>query len=218
MRKRIKKNSDRLVLHQLSTGNIKKNPNIEKEHVITKINQHEKLYTFYLSMIFLIVLLGVTFLIGTSLKDVLPFNSYSSGELLVEYNSTNNLIGNIITLTDADVVEDAKVEDSNHYTFTITNPSNYSVKYKIKIRDDDEFIELDQCRDRLFSEEDIKFNINHGNVFYLNTKKVGDYYLLAEEVIPANSTKVYTINIWLDNSTLLSDRHYHGIIEVDTVK
>lgn len=213
MRKKVNKK-----VHHLTRADIKKNPNIEKEHVITKIKKHERLYTFYAVMIFIVILLGITLLIGTSFKHILSFNSYDSGNLSVEYNSKNNVIGNIITLTDADIVEDAKIKDNDTYNFTITNTSKIPIKYKITIYKDKEFIKLDNCSDRLFKDTEIKYNLNKGSIFYLNSKKVNNYYLLSEDVIPANASKIYSLNIWVDKNTTMSDKHYHGIIEVNVTR
>lgn len=211
MEKKIKKS-------KLTAQDIKKYSNIEKEHVITKIKRHERLYTFYTVILFIGILLGTTLLIGTSFKYIASMNSYNSGNLLVEYTSVNNVIGNVITLTDQDIIEDAKIKDNHTYTFTITNTSNVRSKYAIKIYRDDEFIKLDNCRDKLFKDTQIKYNINNGSIFYLHTKKEKDSYTLIEDTIPANSTKVYSLNIWVDKDTLQNDRHYHGLIEVDTIK
>ena len=214
---RVTKDSSKIVLHKLTQAVIKKNPNIEKEHIITKIKRHERLYTLGLSFLFIIIIVGITLIVGTSYKYFKDINSYKSGVLIVNYKASDNGIGDIITLDDSYILEDNKVKDLEQYSFTITNNASCEVSYNISIRLDNDFIDLDNCRDNLFDYSDIRYNINKGNVKYLKDMINEEQYLLASDVIPANSTKVYILNVWLNKETLMEGRHFHGIIEVDMI-
>ena len=212
---KINKDSSRVVIHSLSEALIKKNPNVEKEHIITKIKKHERFYTICLSAIFVLVFIIITLLVGTSYKYFKKMNSYVSGDLVVEYSPTVNGIGDVITLDDTDIVDDFKIKDNETYKFTITNNSFKKALYKISIRVDKDIIELDGCGNNIFSDNNIKYNINKGDIFSLEGKKLKDRYVLIEDVIPGKSTKVYSLNVWLDKDTLYEGKHFHGIIEVD---
>lgn len=212
---KINKDSSRVVIHSLSEALIKKNPNVEKEHIITKIKKHERFYTICLSAIFVLVFIIIALLVGTSYKYFKKMNSYVSGDLIVEYSPTVNGIGDVITLNDTDIVDDFKIKDNETYKFTITNNSFKKALYKISIRVDKDIIELDGCSNNLFSDSNIKYNINKGDIFSLEGKKLKDRYILIEDVIPGKSTKVYSLNVWLDKDTLYEGKHFHGIIEVD---
>ncbi|MDO4996086.1 MAG: hypothetical protein Q4E69_02795 [Bacilli bacterium] len=212
---KINKDSSRVVIHSLSEALIKKNPNVEKEHIITKIKKHERFYTICLSAIFVLVFILITLLVGTSYKYFKKMNSYVSGDLVVEYSPTVNGIGDVITLDDTDIVDDFKIKDNETYKFTITNNSFKKALYKISIRVDKDIIELDGCGNNIFSDNNIKYNINKGDIFSLEGKKLKDRYVLIEDVIPGKSTKVYNLNVWLDKDTLYEGKHFHGIIEVD---
>ena len=214
---RVTKDSSKIVLHKLTQAVIKKNPNIEKEHIITKIKRHERLYTLGLSFLFIIIIVGITLIVGTSYKHFKGINSYESGVLIVDYKASNNGIGDIITLDDSYILDDNKVKNDDQYSFTITNNASCEVSYKISIRLDNDLIDLDNCRDNLFDYSSIRYNLNKGSVKSLKDKINDDQYLLMEDVIPSKSTKVYTLNVWLDKDTLMEGRHFHGIIEVDMI-
>lgn len=214
---RVTKDSSKIVLHKLTQAVIKKNPNIEKEHIITKIKRHERLYTLGLSFLFILFIVGITLVVGTSYKYFRDINSYKSGVLVVNYRASNNGIGDIITLDDSYILDDNKVKDGEQYSFTITNNASCEVSYNISIRLDNDFIDLDNCRNNLFDYRSIKYNINKGSVKSLKDLINEDQYLLSSDVIPPKSTKVYTLNVWLDKDTLMEGRHFHGIIEVDMV-
>lgn len=214
---RVTKDSSKIVLHKLTQAVIKKNPNIEKEHIITKIKKHERLYTLGLSFLFIIIIVSITLIVGTSYKYFKDINSYKSGVLVVNYKASNNGIGDIITLDDSFILDDNKVKNEDQYSFTITNNASCEVSYNISIRLDNDLIDLDNCRNNLFDYHNIRYNLNKGNVKSLKDLINDDQYLLASDVIPAKSTKVYTLNVWLDKETLMEGKHFHGIIEVDMV-
>lgn len=212
---KINKDSSRVVIHSLSEALIKKNPNVEKEHIITKIKKHERFYTICLSAIFVLVFIGVTLLVGTSYRYFKKMNSYVSGDLVVEFSPTINGIGDVITLDDNNMIDDFKIKDNETYKFTITNNSFKKSLYRISIRVDKDIIELDGCGSNLYNDKNIKYNINKGDIFSLEGKKLKDNYVLIEDVIPGKSTKVYSMNVWVDKDTLYEGKHFHGIIEVD---
>lgn len=210
----VMRDSGRIVLRKLKISNIQKNPNTEREHFINKIKKHERLYTVYLSGAILLILLVISIIIGRNYKNVLYLNTYESGSLEVDYSTVRNVIGDVVTLTDEDIQDDILASEKQIRRFTITNKNNKSTKYRIIFVRDDEFIKLDQCEDHLFNEESIHFNINNGTVFQLSDKKEESYYLLDEDVIPGNSTKMYNLNMWVNKITPKMDRHYHGKIQI----
>lgn len=212
---KINKDSSRVVIHSISEALIKKNPNVEKEHIITKIKKHERFYTVCLSAIFVLVFIAITLLVGTSYRYFKQMNSYVRGDLVVEYSSNYNGMGDVITLNDSNIIDDLKIKNEETYKFTVTNNNFKEAIYKISIRVDNDIIDLDGCRNNLFDDSNIKYNINKGNVLSLKDKKDKDNYLLIEDVIPGKSTKVYSMNVWLDKNTKIEGKHFHGIIEVD---
>lgn len=214
-KKHIIRDSGRLVLRKLRIQSINKNPNVEREHFINKIKKHERLYTVYLSTFILLILLGISIVIGRNYKNILYLNTYDSGKLLVDYSTYKNVIGDVVTLTDEDIQDDILASEKQTHRFTITNKTDKATKYRIVFEKDDDFIKLDKCGDNLFNVDNIRFNINNGNVYSLKDKDIIDgAYLLEEDFIPANSTKMYNVNIWLNKITPKNNRHYHGKIQI----
>ena len=213
-KRHIIRDSGRLVLRKLRIQNINKNPNVEREHFINKIKKHERLYTVCLSSFILLILLGISIVIGWNYKNILYLNTYESRKLAVDYSTYKNVIGDIVTLTDEDIQDDILASEKQTHRFTITNKSDKATKYLIVFLKDYDFIELDGCKDRLFNEESIRFNINNGKVYSLTEKNVNSNYILEEDVIPANSSKMYNLNMWVNKITAKNDRHYHGKIQI----
>ena len=194
MPKFISKDSKRKVIHKLNSSNIMKSSNIEKEHVITKFKRNERKYMFYSVSFFLII-----------------------DKFKVTYSNSSSGINNIITLTDADILEDNRIKNEDSYNFILNNSSKKTIKYQIRIRKDKELIKLDKCSNKLFTDNEIKYNINRGSIFYLSTKEEDGNYVLLEDVIKKNTSKVYSMNVWVDNRVELSEKHFHGILEVKQI-
>lgn len=214
-RKRISKASSRNVLHKYNESIIIKNPSIEKEHIITKIKRREKFYNLCLTSIFVCIFILILCLVGTSYRHFTS-NIYESGSLSVQYEPVSDGISDIITLTDSNILEDGKAYDLDGYKFTITNTSNTKVKYQIAIRIDDDYIMLDGCKNNLFDISKIKYNINKGHIYTLDsTQNIDNQYILIEDVIPAKASKPYSLNVWVDKNMDYQDRHFHGVIEVN---
>lgn len=212
---KVKKDSSRVVLHKLTNVVIKKNSKVEKEHIITKIKKHEKFYTICLSCAFVLIFIGVALVFGTSFRYFKNMNSYSSGDVIVEYAPSSNGIGDVISLTDSDITEDGKVKNNETYKFTVTNNGLKKVAYKISIRYDNDIVDLDGCGKNIFEDNLVKYNINKGNVFTLENKKDNNKYILVEDIVPARSTRIYSMNVWIDREAKLEGKHFHGVIEVD---
>ena len=215
---KINKDSSRVVLHKLSNVVIKKNPNVQKEHIITKIKKHERLYIGLLACIFIVIFMGIGLIVGTSYKHFMAINSFDVGDLTVEYSPTLNGIGDIVTLYDSSIMPDSKAKEEEGNKFLITNNSSKKMYYNIILDLDEEFINLDNCREKMFLDSEIKFNINGGKPIFLESRNDSGRYLLMEDWIPANSSKYYSLNMWIDNNTKMEDKHFHGIIDVDVKK
>lgn len=217
-RLKVNKDSSRDIIRKLNRPVVLKNSEVEKEHIITKIKRKEKFYTLCLSSCFLIVFCVVTLVVGKSYKYFFDVNAYESGNLIVEYTPTSNGIGDVITLDDAKIVEDALVKNNEDYKFLVTNNGLSQAKYKITIRLDRDFMKLDGCEDRFFNASNIKYNLNKGSINYLSSKYKDGEFVISEDVIPGNSTKVYSLNVWLDKNTKYEDKHFHGVIEISMIK
>ena len=85
-------------------------------------------------------------------------NSYVRGDLVVEYSSNYNGMGDVITLNDSNIIDDLKIKNEETYKFTVTNNNFKESIYKISIRVDNDIIDLDGCRNNLFDDNNIRYN------------------------------------------------------------
>lgn len=140
---------------------------------------------------------------------------YSSDILEIIFHSK---AGNNIDLINPTPTTDAVGLSSKAYTFTITNNLTVPVKYSIKLVDNEEEIEKDNCIEQQVPKQLLKVSIK-------DSTKSTEEYLLADLVdnvlyideIEALGQKDYSIRVWVtsdDTINISNNLHYHGQIKV----
>lgn len=108
---------------------------------------------------------------------------------------------------------------SKAHRFSIKNNTNTTVKYVIKISEDEEKIKKDKCQERKIPPNLIKVAIHKKNEVstIYNLDDLEDGNIEIKNIEPREEVE-YTIRFWTSkNSLTLDDEinyHYHGIIEV----
>ncbi len=166
--------------------------------------------------IFFILLIAIvsTYFIYHKFQGVrnVDFNSES---LAVTYHETS---GDKITIKKVTPVTDSVGLSSKSYTLTIKNNLTEKVRYKVRIVDDVDKQEEDNCFEDLIPKEDIRISVkvNKGDneIYSLEELENG---ILLEENIKALDVNSVSIRVWIRHDSTLpagSTMHYHGIIQV----
>ena len=140
---------------------------------------------------------------------------YNSESLDVVYHESS---GDKLTITKVTPVTDSVGLSSKSYLISIKNNLTEKVDYKVKIMDDLDLIEEDQCEEDLIPKEDIRISVkvNKGDNKIYTLDELEDGYLLIDK-IKALSTNNISIRIWVKQDSTLpmgSSMHYHGIIQI----
>lgn len=167
----------------------------------------------YITFILLLAVVS-THYIYYKFKDLRSID-YSSSSLDIVFNSKN---GEKVSLTKVTPVTDSVGLSTQAYNLTITNNLTIGVDYKIKLVDDVETIENDDCSKKIIPKDYIRVAVKEEN------KKIKIYKLSEIEdntldlgEIKALDTKEYAIRVWVSNDeevNIPSASHYHGIIQV----
>ncbi len=166
--------------------------------------------------IFFILLIAVvsTYFIYYKFQDVrnVDFNSES---LVVTYHEVS---GDRILIKKITPVTDSVGLSSKSYSLSIKNNLTEKVRYRLKIVDDEEKIEEDDCEDILIPKEDIrisvKVNKSDNTIYNLSDLEEG---ILLDDEIKALDMNSISIRVWIRQDSELprgSKMHYHGIIQV----
>lgn len=142
----------------------------------------------------------------------------------IDYNSESleitfhEKLGDKINITKVIPVTDSVGLASNSYTFTIKNNLTEKVSYKIKLDDNKDLINQDQCGEYQIDKNSIRVSIkeedSENKVYTLNEL---EDEIIENAVIDPLKEKNYTIRAWVERDTYHSagsNLHYHSIIKI----
>lgn len=213
---KLKKNRQPKIKH-LRMEEIKKNNSIEVDHTIRKIKEKEfRLIVMWVG-IFLVVLISSALIVGFSVQKIGEYNKVNSGDLVITFDGNNNILDDVITLDNNDVMNYDEGMVSETYNFTITNDTDENVRYLIKIVKDYEMIELDECNDMMFSDDNIMISLNGKFIGYASDFYDGNEYVISEDRVESKDIVDYELRIWVDED-YVNNGHFHGKIIVEETK
>lgn len=139
----------------------------------------------------------------------------TSESLEVVYHDSE---GDKIRITKVTPVTDSVGLSSNSYTISIKNNLTMDVKYKIKIVDDEEQTEKDDCESISIPKENIRISVKNGkSTNQIYTLDELEDEILLDEAIPALKSEDIVIRVWIKRDSTLTPgakMHYHGKIEL----
>lgn len=140
---------------------------------------------------------------------------YSSTSLDITFHEDT---GEELDITKITPLTDSVGLSSKGHTISITNNLTEEVNYKIKIVDNVEKMEEQDCKGITIPREEIRVSIKKSGeetkVYSLS--EIEDGVILSTKAKALEEEK-YTIRIWVSNETTLpsgSEHHYHGLIQV----
>ena len=140
---------------------------------------------------------------------------FNSDSLTVVFHDND---GEKLKINKITPVTDSVGLSSKNYSFEVKNNLTVSVPYQVKIIDDIDTIEEDDCSDNLIPEEDIrisvKLNKGENTIYTLSELKEG---VLLNTEVSALKTDNISVRVWINKDTKLlpgTSMHYHGSIQV----
>lgn len=185
---------------------------------ISKTFSRELKITIVSIFVVTIVMISSAFAIFSSVQKSEKYNTLTVGTLKVDFIDTEDGMGNIINLNGAYPISDAKGQEEDPYSFKITNSGTLAASYKIKILDDTDMINEDNCQNNLLDKSKIRVSINKGEAFTLSDAEASGF-TVEKGTLEASDVKNYEIRIWIkeDSGNEVLGKHYHGKIVVEGV-
>ena len=189
--------------NKLEEKDIKKYSMTQLDHVISKIKEQEFKYIVLSVSLILILVLTICYIIFSSIQTSVYDDTIRSGKLLINYAEKEGNIGNIIYITGLN-----NNSNPQEYTLSITNTSNEKKTFIIRIKDDDEMIDVDGCRNNSIPRDKIKYSYDDTELILTDDETV-----VSEELLPGGSA-YYKFKIWVEDPNLNIDNHYHAKFSV----
>ena len=167
------------------------------------------------------IIIGIIILIACFFTYKIYYKFH--GERSVDFSSDSLDIvfhektGDKVTLDKVVPLNDNLGLSSKPYSFTITNNLTEDVPLKIKLIDDIEAIDIDNCSNNLIPKKYLKVSIKENNnktqVYEIDNLKDN---ILLDTKIKALDKNTYTVRVWVkdDMESTDTDMHYHGKIQV----
>ena len=133
---------------------------INKEKKVTKGLSREIKLTIFSIFVVTITMITSAYAIFSSVQKSENYNTITVGTLQIDFNDTDDGLGNTIKLNGAYPESDSDGQKEEPYTFKITNSGNVSASYKVKILDDTDMIESDKCQNNLLDKTKIISSFN----------------------------------------------------------
>lgn len=204
-------------IKHLRMESIIKNNSIEVAHTIRKIKEREFRLTVMWVCIFLVAFMFAFGTVSFSVQKIREYNKVNSGDLLITFGEKVEVLDDIITLDNNDVLSYEDGMKTDGHKFSIKNIGDVKVMFKIKLVDDIDMIELDNCSKMQFKKKNIFFSLNDHVVGMVSDLYNGEEYIISEESIDSDETKNYEIKFWVDKN-YVNNGHYHGKIKVEVTK
>lgn len=190
----------------------------EAKRRISKSFSRELKFTIVSIFVVAIVMISSAFAIFSSIQKSNKYNTLTVGTLKVDFIDKEDGMGNIINLNGAYPESDSEGLKESPYSFKITNSGTLKASYKIKILDDTDVINEDQCGNNLLPKERVRVSINGEKPFTLSEKEMSGYEVKTGTLASGKSEN-YEIRIWIDENSgnEVLGKHYHGKIVVEGV-
>ncbi len=163
-----------------------------------------------------IVMISSAYAIFSSIQKADEANTLTVGTLNVEFSTDSKELGNIIKLNGAYPESDEDGIKEKPYEFKITNSGNVDAGYKIKIVDDNDMIEADNCSDNLLDKGEIRVSVDGKPPFTLSDVASTEY-IVETGYLSAGKSKEYSIRVWISDASgnEVLGKHYHGKILIE---
>ncbi len=168
----------------------------------------------YISFILLIAVVSTHFIYYRFQGNREVDESSESIDIVYHENS-----GEKISLKRVTPVTDSVGLSSKSYTVSIHNNLTEDVDYKVKILDDLDAIDEDECGEFLIPKEDIRLSVkvNKKEIEIYNLDELEDGIVLYNQV-GALDEDVISVRLWIKQDSTLpmgAHMHYHGILKIE---
>ena len=123
-----------------------------------------------------------------------------------------------LSLTGNYPMDDVTGNGTAPYTFTIKNTGSLETYYTVKLEDDTEMIEQENCTGSLIDKNQVKYSIDAGAPGILGEIETNSN-IIDQGMLANGASKTYNLRLWIKENApnTVLNRHYHGKIVIEGV-
>ena len=143
-------------------------------------------------------------------------NVLKTGTLVLKLNEKSESISLLNTIP----LSDRKGMEQEAYTFSLQNTGTADANYRLSIVDDDEYYNTDNCTNNKLDWKFLRYALTEDNTTPVIANLNEHSGVLKEGTIESNKEITFTLNIWINSSTTITEmgKHFHGKIKVDAIQ
>lgn len=184
---------------KLKEEDINKNSGKEISHTISKIKQHEKLYTFFLVIVFMVT-------ISLSVFLGLRVDSYQLYDASL-YDASFSMTGQLVSLNSKNIMSDEEGLKSSSYTLKYKNNIGRDVNFIIRFAMDMDRVEKCGCEKDMVDYSLIRYSLDGKTVQTFSDETM----IITAGMLKNRNSDELKIRIWLDDSIGEMDANlYYG--------
>ncbi len=186
-----------------------------REIALTKMGKRQLMLTLISILAVTIIAIGSSFAIFTTSVKSSDYNVIKVGSLNIDFGNDAN---NTLSLANQYPISDSEGQASDPYTFTITNTGTLAADYIVKLVDDTDMINQDNCSGNQLDKNDIKYSLDGGSPSLLGSVAASEY-IIARGSLEPEASKTYNLRVWIKEnvSNDVLGKHFHGQIVVEAV-
>ena len=182
-----------------SSGDVNKNSGIKISHTINKIKENERKYTFYLTSLFMVLIVVFAYMVFRVDADSLTSLDYT---MAYQHLSSS---GKMVYMNEDNIMSDEEGLVSEPVFVNFSNMTNHTINYVIKFVEEKDMVE--NCKCEIVDYKKIKFSVDGVNIQTFDNEDM----VVTSGMIKSNNEDTLKVHFWIDNDMPEdSECNYYG--------
>ena len=183
---------------KLAEEDINKNSGKEISHTISKIKEHERLYTFILVIVFMVTI-SLSIFLGLKVD---PYQIYNSNYYMPSFTLTDELV----TLSQKNVISDLEGLSSKTYILKYYNNTDHDINFLIRFATDEDTKDRCNCDEKIVDYSHIRFSVDGQHVQQFTDETM----IISAGMIKSRQEDEFRVRLWLDETVPEGDCFFYG--------
>ena len=194
-------------IKRIKQEDITKNTGKEIGSTIARFKMHEKRYTFYLVVIFMLTIM-ISAYFGLKVDS---YHLYDSSKNKGSYLSFSS---RLVFLNQKNIMSDLDGLKSSTYLVDFSNTTAESINYIIRLVLDEDSIEQCNCENEIVDFDKIRYSIDGKSVLSFRDENM----IIETGTIQSQKNEKFNIRFWLNDQVDTSKCHFYGRLIFEELK
>lgn len=182
-----------------SSSDVNKNSGIKISHTISKIQENERKYTFYLTAVFMVLIVAFAYMFFS-----VDSSSVASLDYTMAYQHLSSS-GKMVYMNEDNIMSDEEGLVSEPVFVNFSNMTNHTINYVIKFVEEKDMVE--NCKCEIVDYKKIKFSVDGEHVQTFDNEDM----IVTSGMLKSNNEDILKVHFWIDDDMPEdSECNYYG--------